>query len=91
MQEPQPIEEYLEKLKDYDQVQLDNVRKVRTTFQYMTFEQFQFLFAQGVVERFVKLRKPRTLWVDDSGEIHYLNHYRKWYQCVGKFREADDK
>jgi hypothetical protein len=90
MHELEPIESYLEKLTEYNQEQLDNVKKIRTTYDYMTFEQWQFLLQQGVVERFVKLKKPRTLWLDENGFIHYLNHYRKWYQCVGKFKETDE-
>lgn len=85
--EPEKIETYILKLKDYSHEQIENVRKVRSTFEPMSYEQFQFLFQQGVVERMVKLKKPRTLWVDEEGGIHFLNHWRKWYQQVGKFKE----
>lgn len=82
------LEEYLAGLTDYSQEQLDNVRKVRTEWQHMSFEQYQFLFTHGAINRFVKLKTPRNLFVCSEGKIHYLNHYRKWYQCIGELKES---
>lgn len=64
----------------------EEIRRVRSSYEYMTPEQFDFLFKQGVVARTQKLRKPRSLWVCDEGRIWYFNIYNKTYNYIGYFK-----
>lgn len=80
------LESYLARLQDYSEEQIENVRKIRTEWEMMTFEQFNFLYDQKVVERTVKLKTPRHLFVSPEGGIYYLNHYHKWYNKIGQFK-----
>ena len=79
-------EEYIAQLRDYTDEQKNEVREFRENMDYMSWEQFNFLFQQKVIERFAKLKKPRTMWVDSiSGQIWYLNHYHKKFVPCAKF------
>jgi hypothetical protein len=69
----------------YNEEQLIEVEKVRAEYDHMTFEQFDFLFRQGVVKRTAKLRKPRNLYLSESGTIYFLSHYHKSYVSCGHF------
>lgn len=72
---------------EYTEEQLAEAKKIRETYEYCDFQQFQLLFQQGQVERFIKLKKPRSLWVSEDGEFYFLSHYHKKYCLVGKFKE----
>jgi len=88
MEHVKKIEDYLLYLQEhgYEPEQLEEVRIVRTTHEPMTFEMWQFLVQQpNTVERFIKLKRPRTLWVSEDGEIKYLSHYDRQWAIIGKF------
>lgn len=69
----------------YTEEQLEEIEKVRNNYEHMTFEQFRFLFLQGVIKRTVKLKKPRNLFVSPDGEVLFLSHYHKKYNKCGHF------
>jgi len=84
-------EDYLKTLTDYTEEQKEEVRNFRGSMDYMSWEQFNFLFQQKIVERFAKLKRPRTMWVDNiSGKIWYLNHYHKKFVICAKFVEEHE-
>jgi len=82
---PKTTEDYLNTLKDYSEEQLENVRRVRDTHQYMSFEQYKMLLEQKQLKRHLKLKQPRTLWVNEEGEIFYLSHYFKQFIKMAEF------
>jgi len=82
-------EEYINTLEDFTEEQIEAVRKVRDTYENMTWEQWLFLFEHGGVERKAKLKFKRTLWVNEDGEIYYLNKYRKQYQLMGVIKSEE--
>jgi len=81
-------EEYIQTLREYSQEQIEEIQRIRTKYENMTWEQYEFLFSHGAIERKAKLKKKRTLWVNDEGEIYYLNHYKKTYQLMGIIKEG---
>lgn len=86
-----PLPDYIEYLKShgYTDEELVEVKKVRTEYEYISKEQFDFLLNQGQLKRFIKLKHPRTLWVSPHGEIVYLNHYNRQITTVAKFKENE--
>ena len=86
------IEVYMELdfVKELDQETQDNIRKIRTEYEPMTNEQFQFLFQQGVIKRTQKLKsKKRSLFVCPEGRIWTFNFYTKQFTYVGYFNDQD--
>lgn len=74
------IEEYLKTLKGYSEEQIENVRKVRTEWEYCDFAQMKFLIEQGQLKRIHKLKVPRAIFIcPENGGFYYLNHYCKHY------------
>ena len=71
----------------YDETQILEVEKTRESLDYMSAEQFRFLFLSGVVKRLIKVKKPRCYYTDGE-DIFYLNHYNKKFEKVGLFVEA---
>ena len=81
-------EEYKELLKKYGYTdeQIEEVKKFRENpkNEQITWEQFRFLFLNGVIKRTRKLKKIRTLYVFDD-KVWYLDHYVKSYRYCGEF------
>ena len=79
-------QDYERKLLDmgYDENQIAEIKKVRDNYEYCAFEQFQFLFQQKLIKRYIKLRKPRNLFCSD-GKFYYLCHRTRRYELVGEF------
>ena len=75
--------EILERL-GYSEEQVIEVEKTRESLDYMSAEQFRFLFLSGVVKRLLKVKKPRCYYTDGEG-IYYLNHYNKKFEKAGFF------
>lgn len=73
----------------YEKEQISQVRKIREKCELCEFEQFSLLFQQKLVERKVKLRKPRHLYVNEEGEFLYLNHHNKRFEIVGHFKAEE--
>ena len=84
-----PWNEYKEMLErlGYSEEQIIEVEKTRESLDYMSAEQFRFLFLSGVVKRLIKVKKPRCYYTDGE-DIFYLNHYNKKFEKVGLFVEA---
>lgn len=74
----------------YNEEQLQEVERIRTTYEYMTFEQFDFLFRQGIIKRTAKLRKPRNLFLSEGGVVYFLSHYHKSYVSCGHFINEEE-
>ncbi len=70
----------------YSEEEITAVKEIREQGEHCEFQQFDFLFRQGIVVRTVKLRKPRNLFVYE-GKFFYLNHFFKKYQICGYFKE----
>ena len=85
-------EQYLEMLKafKYTEEQIAEVEKVKLNFEEIPKDMFDELVRQGVIKRMAKLKKIRTLFVNELGEIIYLNHYNKRYEVCGKFKDESD-
>ena len=83
-------EKYREKLLKigYEEEKIETIIEARNSSNYLTFEQFDFLFRKGAIERTVKLKTPRNIFEKD-GEFFYLNHYRKEFQMCGKFKSEE--
>jgi adenylate cyclase class IV len=75
--------EILERL-GYSEEQIIEVEKTRESLDYMSAEQFRFLFLSGLVKRLVKVKKPRCYYTDEE-DIFYLNHYNKSFEKAGFF------
>jgi len=84
-------EKYTEKLLKigYERNQIETIIEARNSSNYLTFEQFDFLYRQGAIERTAKLRKPRNIFEKD-GEFFYLNHYKKEFEMCGKFKSEEE-
>ena len=85
-----PWNEYKERLLifGYDQDQILEVKKIRENpeIEQITWEQFRFLFLNGILRRTRKLKKIRTLYVFDD-KVWYLDHHVKGYRYCGEFIE----
>lgn len=80
--------ELLEKL-EYTEEQIEWVKEVREQYDYMSAEQFRFLFLSGVIKRTVKNKKPRSYYTNGE-DIVYLNHYAKQFQKAGFFINEEE-
>jgi hypothetical protein len=82
-------EQYKELLKHYNYTdeQIEEVKEVRETLDLMPFDMYQELVKQGVLVRTQKLKKPRSLYVNDKGQVLYLNHFYKKYNYIAFFKE----
>jgi len=90
MDKIESLEDYLKRLKDYSTEQLEEVKRIRGGCEYMSWEQYNFLTEHGAINKKINLKKPRTLWVNETGEIFYLNHYTKSYQLVGNLKNSEE-
>lgn len=81
-----PWNEYKERLErlGYSEEQIIEVEKTRESLDYMSAEQFRFLFLSGVVKRLIKVKKLRCYYTDGQ-DIFYLNHYNKSFEKAGFF------
>lgn len=70
----------------YNEEEIEKVKQFIDESEHCPFEQFQFLFQQGIVKRTSKLKKPRNLYVKD-GVFYYLNHFHKAFNYCGVFIE----
>lgn len=85
---PIPIEEYLKtsKVKDLPQEVKDEIRRVRTEYEYMSPSQFTELHVNlRIVKRVRKLKKPRSLFVCPEGKIWYFDFYHSAFNYCGYF------
>jgi len=75
----------------YTEEQISAVKEIRENpeYEYMTPEQFRFLFLNGIVKRTRKLKKPRVL-LTDGEKIFYLDHYVKEYRFCGYFKNEEN-
>ena len=73
----------------YNEEETEKVKQFIDESEHCPFEQFQFLFQQGIVKRTSKLKKPRNLYVKD-GVFYYLNHYHKTFNYCGVFIENEE-
>jgi hypothetical protein len=82
-------EEYKQMLEryGYNDEQIAEVKKIRedSNYEEMSQEQFRFLFLNGIIKRTRKLKKIRTLLVNEEGQILYLEHHKKAYEFCGYF------
>ena len=71
----------------YTEEQIENVKQIRedSNYEEMSQEQFRFLFLNGIIKRTRKLKKIRTLLVNEEGQILYLEHHKKAYEFCGYF------
>lgn len=85
-------EEYKELLEKYGYTegQIEEVKNFRENpeIEEITWEQFRFLFLNGVIKRTRKLKKIRTLYVFDD-KVWYLDHYVKGYRYCGVFKTEE--
>ena len=81
-------EQYKELLEryGYTEEQIEQVRIFRENpeNEQITWEQFRFLFLNGIIKRTRKLKKIRTLYVSDD-KVWYLDHHVKAYRYCGEF------
>lgn len=83
-----PPEEYVKTLHGYNEQEIENVLKVRSEWEYMSWQQFQLLFEQGQIRRLKKLKKPRSLYFnEETGGFYYLNHYHRNFEKMAEFKE----
>lgn len=80
--------ELLEKL-EYSEEQILEVQKIRENLDYMSAEQFRFLFLSGVIKRVVKNKKPRSYYTNGE-DIVYLNHFNKRFEKAGFFINEEE-
>lgn len=82
-------EDYKKRLESfgYTEEQIDNVAIKRNTLEVMEWDMYQELLKQGILVRTRKLKKPRSLYVQEDGKILYLCHYKKDWQWCSKFKE----
>jgi|GEM_PF-5186745 len=80
--------ELLEKL-EYSEEQILEVQKTRENLDYMSAEQFRFLFLSGVIKRTVKNKKPRSYYTNGE-DILYLNHWSKQFEKAGYFINEEE-
>ena len=85
------IEDYLNlpKIKDLPQEVKDEIRRVRTEFQYMSYEMFHELLLQRQICRTRKLKYARSIWVDEQGTMWYFNHYHSKFEFCGYFHSEE--
>ena len=81
-------EQYKEMLEKYNytQEQISAVKEIREKYDYMTNEQFRFLFLTGIIKRVLKNKKPRSYYTDGK-DVLYLNHHSRQFEKVGFFVE----
>ena len=82
-----PLEKYLEmpRIKDLPQETKDEIVRVRTTYEYMSFEMFKELKKQRLLKVFRNLKKPHSFWVDEEGRIWYFDRYHKAFNYCAFF------
>jgi len=80
------IEEYLnlDSVKDLPEETKDQIRLMRSQSEIMPVEMFTELVRQKIVVRTQKLRKPRSLWVNDD-KVWYFNFYKGKYEYCAYF------
>lgn len=85
-------EEYKVRLESYGytEEELPWIKEVRDSYEYMTAEQFHFLFLSGIIKRIVKNKKPRNYFTNGD-DIVYLNHYLKQFQKAGHFINENEE
>lgn len=67
-------------MKEY-QFPHDTPEFIRENYPKITLEQVNELVKAGVMRRFRKLRKPRTLFVNEkNGSILYYNYYKEKFE-----------
>jgi len=72
-------------LKDYQTVH-DTPDYIRENYPKITQEQVEELVKQNVVRRFLKLRKPRTLYVNEkNGAILYYEYTKEKFKMAYYF------
>ena len=88
---PIPIEEYLEtsKVKDLSQEVKDEIKRVRTSYDFMPWDMFEELFKQRLINRTIKLKHPRSLWVCEEGKIWFFNFYHSSFNFCGFFHTEE--
>ena len=88
---PIPIEEYLEtsKVKDLPQEVKDEIKRVRTSYDFMPWDMFEELFKQRLINRTIKLKHPRSLWVCEEGKIWFFNFYHSSFNFCGFFHTEE--
>ena len=86
-----PLEKYLEmpRIKDLPQETKDEIVRVRTTYEYMSFEMFKELKKQRLLKVFRNLKKPHSFWVDEEGRIWYFDRYHKAFNYSAFFLSED--
>jgi hypothetical protein len=73
----------------YSEEQIASVKEIRENLELMPWEMYQELLRQGVLIRTQKLKKPRSLYVNEEGKILYLNHHYKKYNYCAKFKDEE--
>lgn len=88
---PIPIEEYLEtsKVKDLPQEVKDEIKRVRTSYDFMPWDMFEELFKQRLINKTIKLKHPRSLWVCEEGKIWFFNFYHSSFNFCGFFHTEE--
>lgn len=88
---PIEIEKYLELpyIKELSDEIKTEIRKVRTTWDYMSWPMYQMLVEQGALKRFRKLKKPRSLYVSEEGFIYYFCTYNKAFNYAAAFKNEE--
>lgn len=91
MEHKENWEDYRNRLESYGYTpeQIEEVGKIRNYMDLCEFDQFQELVSQGIVIRTNKLKKKRHLYVNESGQFLYLNHYFKKYRYIGYFKSEE--
>lgn len=87
-----PIEVYMELdfVKELDKETQEEIRRVRTEYEFISREQYDFLIAQGVLTRTRKLKnKNRSLFVCSEGRVWVFNFYRKSFEYIAHFAEQN--
>ena len=86
-----PLEKYLEmpRIKDLPQETKDEIVRVRTTYEYMSFEMFKELKKQRLLKVFRNLKKPHSFWVDEEGRIWYFDRYHKAFNYCAFFHSDE--
>jgi len=84
-------QEYIEqeRFKDLPQEVKDEIVRIRSTYEYMNWEIWKGLLEQRQICRTHKLKKPRTLWVDEDGKIWYFSHYSQSFVYAGFFHSPE--
>ena len=74
----------------YSEEDINTALEFRDSCQHMTFEQFTQLHLSGVIKRMVKLKQKRNIYLDESGDLFYLNDYNKKYEQCGKWNNIEN-